>query len=113
VAGSCLSVRQLIDLYRTAPSTISQTMEEMRAQTAHLPQTAHTASNVTLQLPADFSFLRSPRYGDDDGVEGDGLYGREREGADQAAGELRAGSSRNVQGEFWCIMGNDGVRTSA
>jgi hypothetical protein len=77
-------------------------MEEMRAQTAHLPQTAHTASNVTLQLPADFSFLRSPRYGDDDGAEDEGM-GR-------AGGELRAGtgktrgfaadypSSRDVQG---------------
>jgi hypothetical protein len=77
------------------PPYISQTMEEMRAQTAHLPQTAHTASNVTLQLPADFSFLRSPRYGDDDGVEGDGLYGRERDDADRAGGVLLAGTGNN------------------
>jgi hypothetical protein len=64
-------------------------MEEMRAQTAHLPQTAHTASNVTLQLPADFSFLRSPRYGDHHGAEG------ESPSADRAGGELRAGTGNS------------------
>jgi hypothetical protein len=41
-------------------------MDAMRAQTAaSMPKTAHTASTVTVHLPADFSFLKSPR--DDDG----------------------------------------------
>lgn len=38
----------------------------MRAQTAAMPRTAHTLSNVTVHLPEDFSFLQSPRGGGDD-----------------------------------------------
>jgi hypothetical protein len=47
-------------------------MEELRAQTAHLPKSAHTASTVTVNLPADFSFLKSPREGDEGEVGADG-----------------------------------------
>ena len=37
----------------------------MRAQTAAMPRTAHTTSTVTVHLPDDFSFLQSPRGGDE------------------------------------------------
>ena len=37
-------------------------MDEMRAQTAaSLPKKSHTSSTVTINLPHDFSFLKSPR----------------------------------------------------
>jgi hypothetical protein len=45
-------------------------MDAMRAQTAaSMPKTAHTASTVTVHLPADFSFLKSPRDDEGEGEE--------------------------------------------
>ena len=51
----------------------------MRAQTAaSLPSKSHNASTVTVNLPQDFSFLKSPRAGEDDDCAGGG--GEEDEG---------------------------------
>jgi hypothetical protein len=56
-----------------------QSMDAMRAQTAaSLPKTAHTASTVTVHLPADFSFLKSPRDDDGDAEEAGGHHDEHR-----------------------------------
>jgi hypothetical protein len=59
----------------TAFWVLFQSMDAMRAQTAaSLPKTAHTASTVTVHLPADFSFLKSPRDDDGDAEEAGGHH---------------------------------------
>lgn len=101
---------------------IPQSADVMRAQTAAMPRTAHTLSNVTVHLPEDFSFLQSPRGGGDD-MERESREGRacreeskmtsftgddwfrtavtsNRTSHIGGAGAMKAGSARNKAGEF-------------
>lgn len=73
-----------------------QTLEEMRAQTANLPQNAHTMSTVTINLPADFSFLQTPRGAD---AKGDGRADMDSGG--DGGRDAKEGSF----GTFWSAVG--------
>ena len=70
----------------------------MRAQTAAMPRTAHTTSTVTVHLPEDFTFLQTPRGGD--------------EVTDSRESEGRLAGGNKLESKLSSFTGTDWFRTA-